>query len=591
MIKIDKLTIKNFMSVGAIAQVLDFGQSGLALVLGENLDMGGAGSRNGVGKTTIVNSLCYALYGQAVSSIRKDNLINTVNKKNMVVSLEFEKDGTRYKIERGRKPNFFKFWCNDQTVGEESSDEAQGENKETQREIDRILGLSWTMFRQIVCLNTYTEPFLMMGAGRQREIIEELLGITQLSQKAENLKELIKVTKASIEREEFQIQTIKSSNQRILSAISDLQTKIDQWNQQNQEEQNSLADAVAKLMDLDIESEIDCHKNNQTRQELIRERDHQQRILAQTKQRLTALNRQLDSAALQLSSLEAHECPMCGQGVHDQKQKELVNSLKQNQNELQLEASSLKDAENQAQMSLIMHNQALDQLKQCSTIYSSIDAAYEHKNSLKELQSALERAVNATNPYHSQLGSLNNTLQNISYDELNSLTSLKEHQEFLLKLLSNKDSFIRKRIIDQNLAYLNHRLNDYLHTLGISHQVKFQNDLSVDIQYQANSMDFPQLSRGESTRVILALSWAFRDIWENANTGINLLFVDELLDSGLDSVGLERAMEVLKTMSRDRGKNVYLISHREDLMSRCENILAVIKEDGFSRLDWDYFDR
>jgi DNA repair exonuclease SbcCD ATPase subunit len=591
MIKIGTLTIRNFMSMGAVTQTLDFGQSSLALVLGENLDMGGAGSRNGVGKTTILNSLCYALYGQAVSSIRKDNLINTVNKKNMAVSLEFEKDGTRYKIERGRKPNFFRFWCNDQSVGEESSDEAQGENKETQREIDRILGLSWTMFRQIVCLNTYTEPFLMMGAGRQREIIEELLGITQLSQKADNLKELIKVTKASIEREEFQIQTIKSSNQRILSAISDLQHKIDHWNNSNQEEQENLAVAMASLMDLNIDSEIECHKLNQTRQQLTRERDHQQRIWVQAKQSLNNVSTRLSAVINQLSSLQAHQCPMCGQGVHDQQQAELQLSLTQTKQELEAEHSALAKTAQEAEQLVATHNHALNQLPVCETFYSSVDLAYEHKNSLKELQSALERAVSATNPYESQLSSLNNTLQDISYDELNSLNSLKEHQEFLLKLLSNKDSFIRKRIIDQNLAYLNHRLNDYLHTLGISHQVKFQNDLSVDIQYQANSMDFPQLSRGESTRVILALSWAFRDIWENANTGINLLFVDELLDSGLDSVGLERAMEVLKGMSRDRGKNVYLISHREDLMSRCENILAVIKEDGFSRLDWDYFDR
>ena len=176
MLVIKNITIKNFMSIGAVSQSVDFTSGGLTLVLGENLDMGGNGNRNGVGKTSIVNALSYALYGQALTNIKKDNLINTVNKKNMVVSVEFEKDGIQYRIERGRKPNFFKYYVNDESITDSTGgDEAQGENKDTQKDIDAVLGVSYSMFRHIVCLNTYTEPFLSMGAARQREIIEELL--------------------------------------------------------------------------------------------------------------------------------------------------------------------------------------------------------------------------------------------------------------------------------------------------------------------------------------------------------------------------------------------------------------------------------
>ena len=131
-------------------------------------------------------------------------------------------------------------------------------------------------------------------------------------------------------------------------------------------------------------------------------------------------------------------------------------------------------------------------------------------------------------------------LTEISFDVINELTDLKEHQEFLLKLLTNKDSFIRKRIIDQNLSYLNLRLSEYLDKLGLPHQVKFINDLSVEISLLGNDLDWDGLSRGERTRLILALSWAFRDIFENNTHAINLVFVDELLDSGMagDNVGL-----------------------------------------------------
>jgi DNA repair exonuclease SbcCD ATPase subunit len=155
-------------------------------------------------------------------------------------------------------------------------------------------------------------------------------------------------------------------------------------------------------------------------------------------------------------------------------------------------------------------------------------------------------------------------------------------------LLTSKESFIRKRIIDQNLAYLNHRLNDYLTTLGISHAVKFQNDLSVEINYMGQDMDFAQLSRGESTRVILALSWSFRDIFENMTTSVNFMGIDELVDVGIDTAGVEKAIEILKGMARDRNKNIFLISHREELIPRVSQILTVIKEDGFTRFSTDY---
>jgi DNA repair exonuclease SbcCD ATPase subunit len=154
-------------------------------------------------------------------------------------------------------------------------------------------------------------------------------------------------------------------------------------------------------------------------------------------------------------------------------------------------------------------------------------------------------------------------------------------------LLTNKNSFIRKRIIDQNLAFLNQRLSVYLGQLGLPHQVEFQNDLSVSITQLGQDLDFYNLSRGEMNRLILSLSWSFRDVWENLYQPINLLFIDELLDSGLDSSGVECSISVLKQMTRERNKNVFLISHRDDLTSRVNHVLKVIKEGGFTHYATD----
>jgi DNA repair exonuclease SbcCD ATPase subunit len=173
MIKLKELTVKNFMSVGNQTQAVNFTREHLTLVLGENLDQGGddSGSRNGTGKTTIVNALSFALYGTALTNIKKDNLINKINGKNMLVTLTFEKDNNKYKIERGRKPTVMKFYVNDEELVTEETDDSQGDMRETQKDISELLEMSHDMFRHIVALNTYTEPFLSLKANEQREII------------------------------------------------------------------------------------------------------------------------------------------------------------------------------------------------------------------------------------------------------------------------------------------------------------------------------------------------------------------------------------------------------------------------------------
>ena len=186
-------------------------------------------------------------------------------------------------------------------------------------------------------------------------------------------------------------------------------------------------------------------------------------------------------------------------------------------------------------------------------------------------------------PYQNQIDELSNTaIVKIDWDPVNQLTSVKDHQEFLFKLLTNKDSFIRKKIIDQNLTYLNNRLTYYLDKLGLPHQVIFQNDLNVEITQLGQELDFDNLSRGERNRLILGMSFAFRDVWESLYQSVNLLFIDELIDSGMDTAGVENSLSVLKKMGRERQKNIYLISHKDNLVGRVNNVLKVVKENGFT---------
>jgi DNA repair exonuclease SbcCD ATPase subunit len=178
-------------------------------------------------------------------------------------------------------------------------------------------------------------------------------------------------------------------------------------------------------------------------------------------------------------------------------------------------------------------------------------------------------------------------VEEVNYDTINEIARVRDHQDFLLKLLTSKDSFVRKRIIDQNLAYLNQRLSYYLDRIGLPHTVKFQNDLTVEITELGRDLDFDNLSRGERNRLILSLSWAFRDVWEGLYQPINLLFIDELVDSGMDSSGVENALAILKKMSRDVNRSVWLVSHKDELAGRVNNIMHVVKENGFTTYNTD----
>jgi energy-coupling factor transporter ATP-binding protein EcfA2 len=218
-----------------------------------------------------------------------------------------------------------------------------------------------------------------------------------------------------------------------------------------------------------------------------------------------------------------------------------------------------------------------------NTYYDTVEQALKHQNNLKTLETQLTVKAGESDPYQEQIDELKHTaMQEILWDRVNDLNRLKEHQEFLLKLLTSKDSFIRKKIIDQNLAYLNNRLTYYLDKMGLPHTVLFQNDLTVLITQLGQDLDFDNLSRGERNRLILSLSWAFRDVWESLYQQVNLLFVDELVDNGLDAAGVEGALAVLKKMARERKKNIFLISHKDELIGRVNNVLKVIKENGFT---------
>ena len=585
MIKIKDLTVKNFMSVGNQTQAVDFNKEQLTLVLGENLDQGGddTGSRNGTGKTTIINALSYALYGQALTNIKRNNLINKTNSKGMLVTLHFEKDNQDYRIERGRSPNILKFYINDQE--QELIDESQGDSRKTQEFINDLLGMSHDMFKHIVALNTYTEPFLSMRTNDQRAIIEQLLGITILSEKAESLKEQVRATKDAITEETMKINAIQNANEKIESTIENLKKNQRAWQAKHKQDCEKLKLGIEELERVDIDAELEAHEK------LANWTEMNNAILALNKEKSTLesallrATKSVEKAEKDIANLEDATCYTCGQALHDDKKAEIESRKAKELNDAMAYQTEVADKLEEVLKGL---NDIGEINGRPSTFYDTAKEAYDHRNNVDNLKQTLVNKEQEQDPYQAQVDDLKETaIQEIDWGPVNDLTSYKEHQEFLLKLLTNKDSFIRKKIIDQNLAYLNNRLTYYLDKLGLPHQVTFQNDLAVEITQLGQDLDFDNLSRGERNRLILGMSFAFRDVWESLYQNINLLFIDELIDSGMDTAGVENALSVIKKMGREREKNVYLISHKDELIGRVNHVMRVIKENGFTSYEND----
>jgi len=681
MITIKNITLRNFLSIGNVTQAVDFDKKDITLILGENLDLGGDGARNGTGKTTLIQGLAYALFGVPINNIRKDNLVNRTNGKGMMVTLEFNVNGTDYKIERGRKPNVLKFYVND--VQQKATEDQQGENKETQAAIERVLNMSPEMFKHIVVLNTYSEPFLALKNNEQREIIEQLLGITLLSEKAEVVKDLIRQSKDDIQQEEFRIKAVEEANKRVKEQIDAIKRRQTLWQKKHDEDLANLAITYDDLSKIDIDAELLAHKELVIYNEKKKQKETYDALIArqtawmqkqdkdiaalqlkmdelshidfgaelQSHKDLAEYNKQVqlktmydskveslrkeitkegknyDKLTAEVETLKEHKCYACGQDFHDEQHTsvlnakvELWNTSKSHLDDLKFQLDELvagpitvgdkpvthykteaeavrqsteidnikKQIDEKSSENNPFSEQLLDTpsvtLGPCpSTHYDTEAQAVEHRSKVSSLLSQIETKATEMDPYQEQIQDMESqALQVVNFDKINEITKTMEHQKFLLDLLTSKDSFVRKKIIDQNLSYLNARLTHYLDKIGLPHNVVFKNDLSVEITELGRELDFDNLSRGERNRLILGLSFAFRDVWENLYAPVNTLFIDELIDSGLDTMGVENSLAILKDMSRRRHKSIWLVSHREELAGRVPNVLKVVKENGFT---------
>lgn len=253
------LTLKNFLSFGNVEQTVTLNNNPYTVITGFNKDISNddSGNKNGVGKSTLFNALHYALFGRAIGNkVTLSNLVNNINKKHMEVSLTFKKNDILYKIERGRSPNYLRFYIGE----EEITDESLGDSRDTQSLIEETIGMNEELFNQTIMLSCGVPIFMNQSTANQKLIIEQVLGVDVITNKINKLKEVIKETKNNINNEEFKISTLKSQQETLKNdyekQISDYKLQKQNWYNTQESEIKSIEEQIDKLKSIDYDKEL-----------------------------------------------------------------------------------------------------------------------------------------------------------------------------------------------------------------------------------------------------------------------------------------------------------------------------------------------
>lgn len=629
------------MSFGNAPVTIDLTKLGTCFIIGENLDDGGS---SGAGKTTIVNALSFVLFDKVPSKISKERLINRTNKDKkilMEVILSFSKGAeeytvrrwrgmeTGYKLERGQTADGLdaeqlKNWRADPDkpgFGWYNITNAAGFNGS----IEELIGFSYELFKQIIIFDGNSTAFLDMGVSDQRALIEELLRITLLSRKAETLKDDIKETDSKIKIQQAIVQQLKLQADKQKAQVQEAEGRVVRWEEQHQAALDKAEADRRALTSVDLEQEAAVLTELD---EILKELARLKGVKQEIETRLNAKNREFfpkgadlslavrELAALgdstkklmrDLEHLREAKCPFCLQAFADNKTKvlELEGSLQEAQ--ISADASSqlidqLKAEEKVFKEARLREVSALQaELEVAGTDVAQLDASVREltgaltfkshadimkaKTAITAIEQRIAQLRSEVNPHVDALESLMKASDaKVDTTELDTLVKLKEHQQMLHKLLTDKNSYIRKAVISKTLPFINKRIAFYTERLGLPHLVKFMPDMSCEITKMGQDLDHGNLSNGQKKRLNLSLCFAFRDTLTYLHSKVNVLFTDEIDGGSLDEQSVNLMIGLLKHKAWDDSIGIYVISHRPEFDGRCDRNVVVRLEGGFSTL-------
>lgn len=582
------------MSYGNAITVLDLSSPGTTLIVGEDLDNTSTGSgANGVGKTTIMQAIVYACYGRAITDIQVDNLVNNVNKKNMEVTLDFRIDDMHYRIIRARKMksgpsgNYVRFYQKSGDYDfEDEHDLSKGHHsRDTDVDIERVIGMKFELFSRIIVFSAMNEAFFKMpirshGTSKkanQTDFIEELFGLTEISDKAESLKKEQDLTNREINDIQLTLEYSEREHNRHNELLSATKRRVESFDTKRLSDIDELQEELIKLEAIDLDRELELHERLSN---LKKRRVELERELKDIEGGLRASAKIIKKANAEIEVLHDSKCPYCLQAFLENEHK--IDECSTKVTEATSTKSDLETLWDTTTAQFDANAAELEFITSQITVKNH-NTLLNVKRDIERFKDDIAKLEVAENPHIEQLEELQAIeLTTIDYTEVNRLTQLLEHQKFLMKLLTKRDSFVRKALLNKNLPYLNAKLQDNLASLGLSHKVEFTHELTARITQFGRELDFGNLSNGQQARVNIALSFAFRDVLQAMHTPVNICLLDEVLDVGLDAVGVQAAAKMIKRKARDEKLCLFIISHRDEIDSVFDRTMTVQLNKGFS---------
>ena len=568
MILFESIKYKNFLSTGNQFTEVKFDDHKTSLVIGNN----------GSGKSTLLDALTFVLFGKSFRGVNKPQLINSINEKDCVVEIEFKISKTKWKVKRGLKPNIFQIYKNGELLNQDAT------TKDQQNWLESVvLKMNYKTFTQIVILGSSNfVPFMQLSAANRRDVIEDILDIKIFSSMNLSIKERLKSCKEEINKLEYKKESFSDKvtmQKNFIKEIedlskSDIQSKKDFIFNLTKENDELLSQSLLYEDSL-IAKKEEMEEYSSATSKL--------RKLGNLKGKITEKVSNIVSDYKFFDSNTV--CPTCTQSIEESfrlnKIVDAQNRAKELQSGLNDLDEAIKEEEQRERHFFKLSEEVLNLTNEISQVSIRISG---HQKQIRNLESEIQNITTKSEGRNFERETLKNLEQEYSLvlKDLNDKKDLLINYNFVYNLL--KDGGVKTQIIKKYLPVINSQVNKYLQMMEFFINFKLDEEFNESIESPVQEdFSYSSFSEGERMRIDLALLFTWREVAKIKNSlNCNLIIFDETFDSSLDVFGIEEFMKIIRFVIKDA--NIFVISHKEGMRDKFNNVIKFEKVKGFSRI-------